>query len=226
MFHPEGGLGLGFSILVNKIKHMPIPTRQVVVDNILDLSEEGLSRLDAAIFESIAAQGLNHGWLVFGSKYWVPWPVKSVAMEALTSKFIENGMTSGEARHEATMMFAEVMPVTLDQLAETISYAPMGNLSFSYFRQTFGIKPELASSRGAWEGKGFSQPASRKPKFATLICFEGVDAERCANLYSTYVEESVSDMMDSPIEFIRARGFKSTVCCVQLHDCQKHPLKG
>lgn len=84
-------------------------------------------------------------------------------------------------------------------------------------------EPVKASPTDPASYGGFQQ--LKKQKFAALVCFEGADARVMALAYGKHIQSNERVILP-PLDFAVKSGLSAKLCCVELHDCQKHPLKG
>jgi hypothetical protein len=147
----------------------------------------------------------DRGWAAF-----VPTNVRALVVEAL----VEGGIVE---RRQALQLAKDARPMTLGTALNVM------NINRGR-RPNRGRNPIAGSLLTPIE----RVPSRRATKFATLICFEGSNAEACADAYTAQVRSEIfqkqTNLITTP-EFF-AKHYGVTVCCVDLHNCQKHQLKG
>lgn len=151
--------------------------------------------------------------------YFVPDDVKATAAQALINSLRDNyprqtilsafqSAEQTDANELGTLLKNETQAEALDMLANRPGDEP---------------NEDMREKAGEVPPRSWRVPV-KKSKFAVLICFEGVNSELAVR-YAIQMLQRGNDISLLQYDAI-AKKFNSTVCCVEIHDCQKHPLKG
>lgn len=165
--------------------------------------------------------GYTSGYLVEveDSIFIVPTNIKALAAEAL--QWFASDFISRQA------ILAAMQQAGLVEIEDLIAHLENGTPHEVYdvlVRDREDEAPKPDPTKPANWG-GFPTP-QRKLRFATLICFEGAEAGPCAAAYADHVKQSMGGKIMGPEQFLLGNSYDCKICCVELHDCQKHPLKG